>query len=324
MLEYTGERYMPCVTGQYQYEHLHRYALSLPVVSGKLVLDIASGEGYGAALLARNARAVTGVDIDAAAVQHAREQYADHSNLQFLEGSCAAIPLPDQSVEVVVSFETIEHHDQHEEMLLEIKRVLKPGGVLVISSPNKLVYSDIPQLKNHYHVKELYYDEFDQLLSRHFKHQRLYGQRLSIGSFVYDLRNNENACLKAYSGNTQTLRESLTPLEDTVYFLAVCSDSEANLPTCLPSVFNEPAEDLLKQLHAEHAQEKRVMREVWEAEAQAALAQKSAEMTQYYEPIIARLNADMQTIVNSRAFNLVQQIWRWRARLPFGRSRTTA
>ena len=92
---------MPCVTGQYKYEHLHRYALSLPLVTGKTVLDIASGEGYGAALLAHGARSVIGVDIDDASVTHAQAQYATHQNLTFRQGSCAAIPLPDHSVEVV-------------------------------------------------------------------------------------------------------------------------------------------------------------------------------------------------------------------------------
>src|SRR5213076_2544358 len=136
-----------------------RYALSLNFVEGKSVLDIASGEGYGAALLASKAQSVTGVDIDPQTVMHAKHTYCN-PKLTFMVGSCDDIPLPDGSFDVVTSFETIEHHDKHEEMLDEIKRVLKPDGVLIISSPNRLTYSDEPGYKNPFHVKELYYDEF--------------------------------------------------------------------------------------------------------------------------------------------------------------------
>src|SRR5579884_1636989 len=140
-MDFTGERYVPAIEGQIKYEHLHRYALCLELVAGKTVLDIASGEGYGAALLASVATSVTGVDVDAATVEHAKHSYYK-PNLTFLAGTCERIPLPDSSFDIVTSFETIEHHDKHDEMLDEIKRVLKPGGALIISSPNRLTYSD--------------------------------------------------------------------------------------------------------------------------------------------------------------------------------------
>lgn len=366
MLEYTGERYMPCVTGQYKYEHLHRYALSRPLVAGRTVLDIASGEGYGAALLAGAARSVIGVDIDEASVAHARTHYAARTNLEFRQGSCAAIPLPDRSVEVVTSFETIEHHDQHEEMLAEIKRVLVPGGLLVISSPNKLVYSDLPQVTNHFHVKELYFDELTQLLGRYFQQQRLFGQRLATGSFVYDLQETDATSLQVYSGDTQTLRTQVAPLNDTVYFIALASDDPAQLNAALASVFIEPGEDLLKLQSEQHAAEVRAVhdwRKTWEGEVQAALAQQAEEVKNYYEqhfrqyyeqhynqyyeqhyrlhyeqhyrqhyeqlyqPRIAALEAEahklyqeMERLTSSRAYKLVQQIWRWRARLGLSRA----
>jgi SAM-dependent methyltransferase len=88
---------------------------------------------------------------------------------------------------VVTSFETIEHHDRHEEMIGEIKRVLRPGGLLILSSPNRAVYSDEPGYANPFHVKELYFDELEELLSRHFRHVRIYGQRVHVGSFVFGL-----------------------------------------------------------------------------------------------------------------------------------------
>ena len=103
-------------------------------------------------------------------------------------GSCTAIPLDDGSVDVVVSFETIEHHDAHVAMLSEFKRVLKPGGVLVISSPDKVQYSDKPGYHNRFHVKELLREEFQALLEGRFRNVRLLGQRVLFGSVILSER----------------------------------------------------------------------------------------------------------------------------------------
>jgi O-antigen biosynthesis protein len=248
-VEFTGERYVPSVDGQIKYEHLHRYALSLAVARDKSVLDIACGEGYGTALLAQVAKSAIGVDIDASTIKHARQSYY-YQNIKFLVGSCESIPLPNESVEVVTSFETIEHHDKHEEMMLEIKRVLKPGGLLVISSPNRFIYSDEPNFVNSYHVKELYYDELIELLSRHFKHISCHGQRLATGSFVFPLNSTGGDHYAAYSGDASHVTATACPLPAPVYFLAVCSDMP--LPEApLNSVYLDGKDDLLKQLEAE-------------------------------------------------------------------------
>src|SRR5262245_60715223 len=115
-MDFSGERYVPSLQGGIKHEHLHRYALCLELVFGKSVLDVASGEGYGAALLASAAKSVVGVDIDAGSVEHAKRTYG-RPNLDFLVGRCEQIPLPEGSFDVVTSFETIEHHDKHEEMV---------------------------------------------------------------------------------------------------------------------------------------------------------------------------------------------------------------
>src|SRR5215207_9384045 len=151
----TGERLHTDVCDNNTLEHLHRYGIALDFCRGRRVLDVASGEGYGSNLLASVAEGVKGVDISEDAVSHARLKYR-RPNLEYLQGSADAIPLPDASIDTVVSFETIEHHDRHAEMLAEIKRVLRPNGVLVISSPDKLNYTDIPGVINPFHVKELY------------------------------------------------------------------------------------------------------------------------------------------------------------------------
>jgi len=84
-MEFTGERYVPSLRGQIYYEHLHRYAIAARFCGGKRVLDIASGEGYGSALLARTAAEVVGVDIDRRSVDHARATYYA-ANLRFMCG----------------------------------------------------------------------------------------------------------------------------------------------------------------------------------------------------------------------------------------------
>jgi ubiquinone/menaquinone biosynthesis C-methylase UbiE len=139
-LDFTGERFVPEARGNIELEHLHRYLQACEIAAGKVVLDIASGEGYGSAMLANRAGRVFGVDNSLEAVEHARNRYKKE-NLEFMAGHCAAIPLPDKSVDLVVSFETIEHHDKHHQMMREIKRVLRPAGALLISSPDKRWYS---------------------------------------------------------------------------------------------------------------------------------------------------------------------------------------
>ena len=85
-LEFTGERYMPEITGNIFLEHMHRYLLAARFVAGKTVLDIACGEGFGSKILAENASSVVGVDIAAEAVSHARSKYGS-DRLTFLVGS---------------------------------------------------------------------------------------------------------------------------------------------------------------------------------------------------------------------------------------------
>ncbi len=182
-LEWSGERYLPQLSGDIQLEHYHRYLLASKFAAGKKVLDIACGEGYGSNLIADVAASVIGVDISRKTIKHAKTHY-HKSNLKFMQGSCADIPLKKNSVDLVVSFETIEHHDQHEEMMREIKRVLKSDGILIISSPDKKEYSDIPNYTNQFHVKELYLSEFDNLIKRRFKNVSMLGQRVKFGSLI--------------------------------------------------------------------------------------------------------------------------------------------
>ena len=229
-LEWTGERYLPRIGGGIELEHRHRYAVACQLAAGKRVLDIASGEGYGSNTLAEVAGHVTGVDISQEAVTFARSKYR-RPNLEFKVGSCAQIPLDDHSVDVVVSFETIEHHTQHHEMMREIKRVLAPGGILIISSPDKLEYSDRTGYNNPFHVQELYRDEFTGLLNQYFQSHFLMGQRVIYGSAIIS----EGVSSQFLSAASTEDQAKLVPdLQHAVYLLAVASDS--TLPCALSSL----------------------------------------------------------------------------------------
>jgi ubiquinone/menaquinone biosynthesis C-methylase UbiE/septal ring factor EnvC (AmiA/AmiB activator) len=269
-LEPTGERYLPsCMKGQIKYEHLHRYALSIEFARDKQVLDIASGEGYGSASLSKFAQSVVGVDIDTKSVEYANQKYGDHPNLEFIVGACEAIPLPSQSVDIVTSFETIEHHDKHEEMMLELKRVLKPEGLLIISSPNRLTYSDLPGYSNSFHVKELYDYQFISLLNRHFKHVQIYGQRLATASFVFPLKEPTQANFKAYTFDDSEVNQKVSSLEAPIYFIAICSDELTDVQPAIDSVYIDKPDDLFKET------------QVALAESQSQLYQTKALLSQY-------------------------------------------
>jgi len=178
----TGERLLPSMTGRIVVEHLHRYALAQAWAQGRDVLDIACGEGYGSHLLAQVARQVTGVDVDESIVLHARQRYP-RPNLQYLVGDCRSIPLPGESIDLAISFETIEHLREQPEFLRELRRVLRPEGILLISTPDPAVYS-AGQPANPYHLRELTRHEFLALLQTEFQQVEWSIQRTLAGSLI--------------------------------------------------------------------------------------------------------------------------------------------
>lgn len=182
-IEFTGERYVSGVAGPIQHEHFHRYLFAAPYCRDRSVLDIACGEGYGCHVLAQVASSVVGVDIDAEAVRYAQDQYAS-STLRFETGDATAIPLASGSVDVVTSFETIEHFADHERFLAEVARVLRPGGLVIISSPNRPIYSEESNYNNPFHVRELDREEFRRALQSRFANVALFEQRFIDGSVI--------------------------------------------------------------------------------------------------------------------------------------------
>jgi SAM-dependent methyltransferase len=257
-LTFTGERFHPDRAGEMWFEHWHRYHAVTPVVAGKRVLDIASGEGYGSAQLASVAAIVTGVDVSPSAISHATAQYGAVSNLRFVQGSCEAIPLAAASVDVVVSFETLEHIAEHEAFLREIKRVLTPDGLLIISTPNKAEYTDARGYQNEFHVKELYLAEFEALLATNFAYTKLFGQRNGFHSLIQPLSNTNNQT-GALNIGSMPARAGYNPAP--LYVIAFASNNQALIDspaTALPvSAFTAKEDnqvDIFMQIwrHSQH------------------------------------------------------------------------
>lgn len=256
-MEWTGERLVTDPSlGKGVIEHLHRYAICLKLVEGKTVLDIASGEGYGTNLMAQYAAHAQGVDISPDAIAHAKQKYA-RQNLEFKEGSATNIPGPDHSLDVVVSFETIEHHDQHDAMMLEVKRVLKEDGILIISTPERDNYRKIDP-DNHHHVKELTGLEFNMLLNKHFLTIEMYHQHYVHGSFITPAQGKVGNELLEYNGNFEAVQEAQFG-NNNIYNIAICSNG--NFPTTVSdSIFNG-AENLqlfysaIMEKHSQHVRQ---------------------------------------------------------------------
>jgi ubiquinone/menaquinone biosynthesis C-methylase UbiE len=187
-LESTGERFLPWMDDDLiYYEHFHRYIFATYLVKGKTVLDLACGEGYGGHMLAKIANSVIGIDINKNIIEHASTKYQT-DNLAFIQGSILQIPLNEKiKFDVIVCFEAIEHIENHDKLLSEVNRILKNDGIFIVSSPDRKLFSDNNNYVNPYHKKELYFEEFDELLKKHFRHYKIFGQNVYGTSNIWEI-----------------------------------------------------------------------------------------------------------------------------------------
>ncbi len=234
-LSFTGERFVPGspdVSPETRAEHVLRYRMSAQLVAGLRVLDAACGTGYGSALLADYALSVDGIDIDPATIAYAATHYSAGGKCRYQVASVDRLPFQDSSFDVVVSFETIEHVNQQTQVrfLAEIRRILKPTGILVLSTPNKLNYSDRTGNKNPYHLHELYEEDFLSLLNE-FELFALYRQSQLVLTTIWS---------NAPSAFVRTGEFAPLPEED-LYLIAVCGRENASEPDIdLSAVQYEP------------------------------------------------------------------------------------
>ncbi len=224
-----------------QDEHLIRYELAKTLVKNKNVVDIASGTGYGTSILSNSgAKKVTGVDVSKEAVKLASEKF-QNENLEYTLGDAENLSFEDNSCDLVVSFETIEHLKNPNEFLSEVKRILVEGGQLLISTPNIEVSGNT----NPYHLKEYTEDEFENILKKYFKIVKLMKQENGMASMIKVSDNLETSVI---------MSDSLKPS----YFVAICSDN--SLPIidknflslnykALANIYNNPGFKLMNVVY---------------------------------------------------------------------------
>jgi len=215
--EFTGERVIPGRVNENLFnEHRARYRFAARFAEGAQVLDAGCGAGYGAAELA-GALSITGFDVSAEAIGLARANFS-RPGVRFLQADCAALPFADASFDLVAAFEVIEHLDQWREMLTESRRVLKPQGLLLVSTPNKAYYAEsrAAQGPNPFHRHEFAFEEFEAALSAVFAHVRIWTQNLSE-TIVFAPVHPDSSALEA-GGDAAPANAN--------FFLAACSQSE--------------------------------------------------------------------------------------------------
>jgi GT2 family glycosyltransferase/SAM-dependent methyltransferase len=225
LIEWTGERCVPWAPDvQVVYEHLHRYLWAAEVIKGRRVLDLASGEGFGAAILAGAAEAVVAIDVDERTVEHSRLNY-EQPNLTFhLADARDLHMLEDRSFGAVVAFEMIEHVAEQDRVLNEIQRVLAPSGLLIISTPDRESY-DAASGGNPFHVHELSREEFVELLGGRFENVVSFGQRTITGSALTALgRQTEPGVAKSFFVERQGEEWRSAPGFAPLYVIAVASN----------------------------------------------------------------------------------------------------
>lgn len=223
-------------------EHLARYRHAATFAAAKVVIDCACGDGLSSRLMAEaGATRVLGFDLSPDSVTHARVAHGLPTT-HYEVADAAALPLPDETADLFVSLETIEHLDDTEAFLREVVRVLSPGGEFICSTPNRTVYSpghtQDSRPWNRFHVHEFSREEFEELLGRHFERVTVYGQNLRskrvtsaltfmgrLAPFDLAVRVNQIAKLPRYLYD-KVDHHTVVALDDSYepeYLVAVCS-----------------------------------------------------------------------------------------------------
>lgn len=314
LIEWTGERCVPWADDvQVVYEHLHRYHFAAQLIAGKRVIDLASGEGYGAAILAEHAVEVVGVDLDPLAVEHSRRTYRI-DNLSFVEGSMLDRgTLPTGRFDIVTCFEAIEHVDDHSGVLDVVKELLTEDGLLFLSTPDREVYTDSSGQTNPFHARELGEPELLDLLRERFPHVELWGQLVTVGSVIFALPGRSNGA-ELITVDGRTTDWQVTHGSRPKYLFAVASS--APIPE-LPAVstLRDSAQRIVADASEARAAAETASQEIEEnrlllEERNATLAEQLA----FSEAAAQRLKVEYDMIRSTKGWQVLSVYRRARAR----------
>lgn len=286
LIDWTGERCVPWTDDlQVIYEHYHRYAFAARFVAGKRVLDLASGEGYGGALLARTAAEVVGLEIDPRTVEHARTRYPDS---RFEVGSITdPKALDGETFDVITCFEAIEHVDAQDKLMELVTGRLAPGGVFLCSTPDIEVYTHDHGNENPYHVHELTESAFRSLLAGSFEHVVVLRQNVAVGSLIHDNGAGSGAEVLTVQQDDADGWTVETGAPHT-YFVSVASAKPIDVPST--SAMVDPKLTLVARAAAEAGRLRDAL-----GRAEAERAQASASVSQLTARLSEMTAAERQT-----------------------------
>jgi len=176
-MKFTGERFLfRGSSNRTKADTIVKYLFASFFVGDKIVLDIASGIGFGSFFLAQEAKKVLGVDISSKSVEYARENFL-RDNIKFETGNALTYNYPKNYFDVIVSFQTIEHLDDPEKFLDLLSSSLKEGGTIILATPNKKVVSPFTKEPiGKFHKFEFYKKDLKKMFKNRFE-AKWYGQR---------------------------------------------------------------------------------------------------------------------------------------------------
>jgi ubiquinone/menaquinone biosynthesis C-methylase UbiE len=288
--EFTGER---VVAGEVEdslwAEHMARYAFAATMAAGKRVLDIGCGTGYGTAELARLATEAVGSDVDVAAIAHAREHF---KTAHFVEAPALDLPFSDASFDVITSFELIEHLEDAAPLLEEVRRVLHPAGVFLVSTPNKPRYAEArgDAGPNPFHLHEFDYRDYCETLGRFFPCVVIWKQDQVEAIAIHNVAGRADA----------RIAKAERDPERADFFLALCSFEPVPEPTNF--VYVPRATNLLEErrTHIQKLQAELQQVRGWLDETTASrnqLMERQRTMQEAAEGVVTQLTAAQNRIV---------------------------
>lgn len=288
----TGERMVPAYhKGHIVYaEHIVRYEAAMQLVKGKAVLDIASGSGYGTSLLSQAAKKVYGVDLDADAIKYAKKNYGS-DKIEFIQGDGNSIPLNDDSVDIVVSFETIEHIEDYPTFMKEVKRVLRNDGLFILSTPNDVEFPET----NHFHIHEFEKEELETLVRKYFKYHKSYFQ----GTWLYNGLFTEKELNGEWEAPIQTMQTAPITPKQAIYFYMLCANRKVTESVSSVSAIGE------------HYSERR--RQEYETSVRKHVDDQAA-IIKHLENSVKEKENQLHSIENSRAWRMVRRMQGIRAK----------